>query len=172
RRRAVREMRGQRILGERDPHQVDDPPLLRSALDPAAPILRPAQRVDAIGFDPLAQVSRERAVALGDARLDLKLGMRFQHRAGVAFRLLLARAPQFVSLVVSLAHGWLQTCVGVPAQLGGSRISRVLSRHACLSPGASSELASNELTNSGLAKVVRERTTQKRAPLDARFVAD
>src|SRR5262249_14353606 len=107
-------------------------------------------------FDPLAQVSRERAVALGDARVELKLGMRFQHRAGVAFRLLLAGAPQFVSLVVSLAHGWLQTCVGVPAQLGGSRISRVLSRHACLSPRAS-----NELANSGLAKVVRERTTQK-----------
>jgi hypothetical protein len=125
----VLQVRRHRILGEREPHQIDEAPVFRTALEPAAPILGRPQHERAVGLDLGAILGLELAAVGDDNRRVLTLRVRGQHRADGSGRLLPARFLEFASL----SHGTVQTCVGVSARWGGA-ISRVCFRTACLSP--------------------------------------
>jgi hypothetical protein len=98
-------MRGRAIAREDKAHEIDEPALVRPALQPTAPQLRRPERQSAISIDLGAMVRREVAVGDGDSVIVLALGVRYKQRADIIRRLLQACLPQ----PVSLAHGPIQT---------------------------------------------------------------
>src|SRR5262249_17785604 len=114
---------------EREPQEVDESTLLRPRLDAAAPRFGRAQRIAAHRLDLVAVFGRELEKVSRRARTRVTSRICFQDCADA----LVGLAPTRFAPTNLFSHGWLQTCIGVPALLGGAK-NLSGSRTACLSP--------------------------------------